>query len=93
MEWSKSTEAKFQIHFCMSYDSSILNIECLCFSGAKGAKDVAAYCNDRTLNGFPVIPTSVSSDGRKCDVFKSASEIQKFISSSLENIKQPRQAT
>ena len=45
------------------------------------AKDVAAYWSDRTFDGFPVIPIPVSSDGRK-------GEIEKFISSSLENIKQ-----
>ena len=53
-----------------------------------GAKDVAAYWSDRTFNDFSVISIPVSSDGRKGDVFKSASEIEKFISSSLENIKQ-----
>ena len=54
------------------------------------AKDVVAYWSDRTFDGFPVIPIPVSSDGRKGDVFKSASEIEKFISSSLENIKQSK---
>ena len=53
-----------------------------------GAKDVAAYWSNRTFDGFAVIPIPVSSDGRKGDVFKSASEIEEFISSSLENIKQ-----
>ena len=53
-----------------------------------GAKDVAAYWSDRTFDGFPVIPIPVSSDGRKGDVFWSASEIEKFILSSLENINQ-----
>ena len=53
-----------------------------------GAKDVAAYWSDRTFDGFSVISIPVSSDGRKGDVFKSASEIEKFISSSLESIKQ-----
>ena len=53
-----------------------------------GAKDVAAYWSDRTFDGFLVIPTPVSSDGRKGDAFKSASETEKFISSSLKNIKQ-----
>ena len=52
-----------------------------------GAKDVAAYWSDRTFNGFTVISIPVSSGGHKGDVFKSASEIEKFISSSLENIK------
>ena len=55
-----------------------------------GATDVAAYWSERTFNGFPVIPIPVSSDGRKIDVFKSASKIEKFISSSLENIKQSK---
>ena len=55
-----------------------------------GAKDVAAYWSDRTFDGFPVISIPVSSDGRKGDVFKSASEIEKFISSSLDNIKQAK---
>ena len=53
-----------------------------------GAKDVAAYWSDRTFDGFPVIPITVGSDGRKGDVFKSASQVEKFISSLSENIKQ-----
>ena len=53
-----------------------------------GAKDVSAYWSNRTFDGFPVIPIPVSSDERKGDVFKSASKIEKFISSLLENIKQ-----
>ena len=35
---------------------------------------MAAYWSDRTFDGFPFIPITVSSDGRKGDAFKSASE-------------------
>ena len=56
----KTSGAKFQIHVCMNYNSSVLNIECICFL-MLGAKDVVAYWSDRTFDSFPVIPTPMSS--------------------------------
>ena len=52
----------------------------------EGAQDIAAYWSNISFDGYPVVPVPVVSDGRSGDIFKSASYICDYISSSQKDI-------